>query len=81
MPRPGPGTGLPAGSWLAASFEKQGGRGGVRFWYTECFSLWILHVLVLIVDCGQSDLGAKAPVSRPKSVSGESGGESAAGWA
>ena len=54
MPRPDPGTGLPAGGWLAASFEKQGGRGGVRFWYTECFSLWILHVLVLIVDCGLS---------------------------
>ena len=54
MPRPDPGKGLPAGGWLAASFEKQGGRGGVRFWYTECFSLWILHVLVLIVDCGLS---------------------------
>ena len=31
MPRPGPGTGLPAGGWLAASFEKKGGGVGLDF--------------------------------------------------
>ena len=31
MPRPDPGTGLPAGGWLAASFEKQGGGVGLDF--------------------------------------------------